>query len=376
MILSKKSVAISYNTARYLYRFRIGIILGLLEKHYKVIVIAPWDEYSPKLQEIGCEVYDIKIDNKGSSPVADLLTFLAYRKLYHQLKPSLALHFTIKPNIYGTLAARSQRVPSISMITGLGTAFIQDTWLTRVVEQLYRLSLEWSYKVFFQNLDDLSVFIQRGLVSAEKAEQLSSSGINLKLFTLAPPPNNTHLVFLLIGRMLKDKGVVEFIEAAKLLKKSYPELRFQLLGQLDVKNRTAISRQQVNQWVSEDLVEYLGITDNVMPHISQADCIVLPSYREGLSRTLLEASAMGRPIVATDVTGCREVVDDTVNGYLCNARDPVDLAAKLEKILALSNAQRAEMGLRGREKMQREFNEINIVNRYLEVVDQALNNED
>jgi glycosyltransferase involved in cell wall biosynthesis len=369
---SPKSVVISYNTARYLYRFRIGIVLGLLDRQYKVIVIAPWDEYSQKLIDLGCEVYGIKMDNKGSSPIVDFMTLLAYRKLYGQLKPDLALHFTIKPNIYGTLAARSQAVPTISMITGLGTAFIQESWLTRVVEQLYKLSLTWPYKVFFQNSDDLGVFTQRGLVPTEKAEQLASSGINLELFTAAPPANNAYPVFLLIGRMLKDKGVIEFVEAARLLKKTYPEVRFQLLGQLDVENRTAISREQVNQWVTEGIVEYLGITDNVMPYIAQADCIVLPSYREGLSRTLLEASAMARPIIATDVTGCREIVDDAVSGYLCKVKDPVDLANKLGQILVLSSDQRAEMGRKGRKKMQKEFDEKIIVERYLEVVDEAI----
>jgi len=367
-----KKIIISYNTARYLYRFRIGIILGLLERQYKVIVVAPWDDYSQKLEDLGCEVYNIKMDNKGSSPFVDAITLLEYRKIYRKLQPSLALHFTIKPNIYGTLAARSLAVPCINMVTGLGTAFIQDSWLTRIVEQLYKLSQSWPYKIFFQNSDDLRLFVNRGLVAAEKAEQLASSGINLEQFIATPPANNSYPVFLLIGRMLKDKGVIEFVEAAKILKKKYPNVRFQLLGQLDVENRTAILREQVDEWVSEDIVEYLGTTDNVIPYITQADCIVLPSYREGLSRTLLEASAMTRPIIATNVTGCREVVDDGENGYLCKVKDSADLVNKLELMLMLPSEQRADMGRKGREKMQREFDEKMIVKRYIEVVEEAI----
>ncbi len=368
-----KTVVISYNTARYLYRFRIGIVRALIERNHKVVVVAPWDDYSPRLRDLGCDVYDIPMDNKGSNPLADARTLLAYRKIYRKIQPDLALHFTIKPNIYGTLAARSLDVPCINMVTGVGTAFIHDSLLTRIVEKLYKLSQFWPEKIFFQNMDDLGLFINRGLVPAEKVERLSSSGINLSQFAAAPPTNNVAPIFLLIGRMLKDKGVIEFVEAARLLKVRYPDVRFQLLGQLDVVNRTAISREQMAIWCSDGGVEYLGETDDVRPYIAHADCVVLPSYREGLSRTLLEAAAMARPIVATDVPGCREVIDDGQSGYLCKVRNVDDLASKLEHVLVQSDEQRAEMGRQGREKMRREFDEQIIVRRYLEVIDEAIN---
>jgi glycosyltransferase involved in cell wall biosynthesis len=303
----------------------------------------------------------------------DARTLLAYRKLYRKIQPDLALHFTIKPNIYGTFAARSLGVPCINMVTGVGTAFIHDSWLTRIVEILYKQSQAWPYKVFFQNMDDLGLFIKRGLVPAEKVERLSSSGVNLSQFVATPSANNIAPIFLLIGRILKDKGVVEFVEAARLLKMRYPDARFQLLGQLDVVNRTAISREQMAIWCAEGVVEYLGETDDVRPYVAQADCVVLPSYREGLSRTLLEAAAMARPIVATDVPGCREVIDDGQSGFLCKVRDVDDLADKLEYVLKQSGEQRAEMGQRGREKMQREFDERIIIRRYLEVIEEAMN---
>lgn len=363
-----KSIVLSSNTTWYLYNFRIGTIRALIDRHFRVVIIAPWDEFSLRLRELGCDVYDIEMDNKGSSPIADAKTFLAYRKIYRTLQPDLALHFTIKPNIYGALAARSLGLPCINMVSGLGTAFICESWLTRIVERLYKLSQSWPHKVFFQNMDDLDLFVERRLVPTEKAERLPGSGVNLTQFVAASPAKNSAMVFLLIARMLRDKGVVEFVEAARLVKTRHPEVRFQLLGQLGVANRSAILREQVEGWVAEGVVEYLGETDDVAPYIANADCIVLPSYREGISRILLEASAMARPIVATDVTGCREAVDDGETGYLCKVKDPVDLADKLERMLLVSREQRAEMGRKGREKMQREFDEQIVIRRYLEVI--------
>ncbi len=372
-LVKLKKIVISYNTARYLYRFRLGIVLALIERGHKVAVVAPWDDYSIKLRDLGCDVYDISMNNKGSNPFDDAKTLLAYRKIYKHIRPNLALHFTIKPNIYGTLAARSLGVCCINMVTGVGTAFIHDSWLTRIVEKLYKVSQAWPSKVFFQNADDMGLFVQRTLVPIENAEILSSSGVDLTQFQTTLPANNAYPIFLLIGRMLKDKGVDEFVSAARVVKARHPNVRFQLLGQLDVVNRTAISRHHMESWVAEGVVEYLGETDDVRPYIAHADCIVLPSYREGLSKTLLEAAAMSRPIVATDVPGCREVVDDGVSGYLCKVRDVSDLADKLESILLLSKQQRTDMGLMGRGKMQREFDAGIILHRYLNVVDEVLN---
>ena len=371
-----KKIVISYNTAQYLYRLRFSTILGLLERQYKVIVIAPWDDYSQKLQDFGCEVYNIKMDNKGANLFADAMTLLEYRKLYHKLQPDLALHFTIKPNIYGTLAARSLGVPCINMVTGLGTAFVLDSWLTRIVEQLYKFSQTWPHKVFLQNMDDMRLFIDRGLVPKGKAELLPSSGINLENFAATPPAKNSAPIFLLIARMLKDKGVVELVEAARMIKARHSQVRFQLLGPLNVENRTAILPDQMDAWIQEGVIEYLGETHDVRPYIADSACVVLPSYyREGLPRSLLEACAMARPIITTDNVGCRDIVDDGENGYLCKVKDPVDLANKIERMLMLSSKQLADMGHKGREKMQREFDERIIVKRYIEVVEEAIRSD-
>jgi glycosyltransferase involved in cell wall biosynthesis len=212
------------------------------------------------------------------------------------------------------------------------------------------------------------MFVESRLVRPAQTDLLPGSGIDLERFTPTPFPTRDGARFLLIARMLWDKGVGEYVEAARLLRSRYPNVEFCLLGFLDVRNPAAIGREQIAKWVKEGVVSYLGETHDVRSEIAAADCVVLPSYREGTPRTLLEAEAMGRPVVTTDAVGCREVVDDGVNGFLCKPRSATDLAQKMETILNLSHDSRAEMGRKGREKMEREFDERIVIAKYLEVI--------
>lgn len=365
-------IILSSNTAWSLFNFRSGLIRALLDRGDKIIVIAPLDKFAKRLEEMGCQVVELPMDNKGTHPVRDLTTMLSYWRLYCRLKADVVLHFTIKPVVYGTLAARFLGIPCINMITGLGTVFIRETWLTQMVEALYRVSQPGSRKVFFQNPDDQALFLSRRLVKPEVAECLPGSGLDLSRFAISPMLTDKNLVFLLIARMLWDKGVGEFVEAARQVKSAFPEVRFQLLGPVAAENRTAIQRSQVEAWVGEGVVEYLGETDDVRPFINKAHCVVLPSYREGTPRTLLEAAAMGRPVIATDVPGCREVLDDGVTGFLCRVKDPQDLAEKITQFLGLGSADRDSLGRAGRAKMEREFDERIVVARYLQAIDSIL----
>jgi glycosyltransferase involved in cell wall biosynthesis len=319
---------------------------------------------------LGCHYIPLPIDNQGTHPGRDLLLMWRFFWLLQHEKPDVFLGYTIKPNVYGSLAAHILGIPVINNIAGLGAVFISNSWLTRLVRGLYRVSLVRSRKVFFQNEDDRALFIEGGLVKKQIADRLPGSGIGLDRFIPATmPAAELPVRFLLIARMLWDKGVGEFVEAAKLLKRRTTSAEFCLLGFLDVKNPTAIPREQMNEWVAEGFVTYLGETDDVRPHIAAASCVVLPSfYREGVPRTLLEAAAMGRPIITTDAVGCREVVDDGVNGYLCKVRDASDLADKMQQFIALSQEQRAEMGRRGREKVEREFDEKIVIDKYLATI--------
>jgi glycosyltransferase involved in cell wall biosynthesis len=370
-VAARKILMISINTTWNIVNFRSGLIRELINTGYDVVAVAPHDTYSKKLKDMGCRHIELSIDNKGTSPLKDLGLFIAFRSLMSKERPDAFLGYTIKPNVYGTLAARSLGIPTINNISGLGTAFIRESWLTAVVRGLYRTALAGAYCVFFQNDDDRSLFTDQKLVRAESARLLPGSGIDLNRFRpVGKSDAKGQFRFLLIARLLRDKGVLEFVEAARLIRKAHPTISFQLLGFLDVENRTAISSAMVDQWIGEGVIEYLGVTEDVRPHIAAADCIVLPSYREGTPRTLLEAAAMGKPLIATDVPGCREVVVHGENGYLCEVKNAEDLARKCEDLIRLPDEERRRMGDASRQKMEREFDEKLVISAYMEVLEE------
>ena len=349
-----------------------GCIRALLEAGHEVTVAAPPDDASTKLEALGCSFVPLSMDNKGTSITRDLDLTRRYVGLMRSVAPDVYLGYTIKPNVYGSLAAHYRGIPAINNVSGLGTAFIRNGWLTQVAKRLYRVAFSRSHTVFFQNDDDRQLFIAQRLVAEGKTGLLPGSGIDLTRFAPAPIRAETAApVFLLIARLLFDKGVGEFVEAARMLKQVGSPARFQLLGFLDAQNRTAVPRALVEQWVSEGVIEYLGPQDDVRPFIAAADCVVLPSYREGTPRTLLEAAAMGKPLVATHVPGCREVVEDGVNGLLCEAADAGDLADKMRQLIAMSPAARQQMGAQGRAKVERQFDEAIVIGRYIEAIGRA-----
>ena len=368
--LKSTKVVIASNSTWSIVNFRTGLIRALLDSGCEVIALAPSDDYVPRLLDLGCRYLPLAMDSKGTHPGRDFLLLWRIWRLLRRERPDVYFGFTVKPNIYGSLAARVLRIPVINTITGLGVVFMRKNWLTLLVRGLYRLSLMRSKMVFFLNEDDRQVFIENGLVRWEKTKRLNGEGVDLDRFKFVPILNHSdQFRFLLIARMLWDKGVGEYVEAARISKGCFPNAEFCLLGFLDVQNPSAISRCQMDEWITEDVVRYLGASDDVRAEIANADCIVLPSYyREGIPRALLEASAMGRPIITTDAVGCREVVDDGVNGFLCRYQDVQDLAKKMERMLELSPEARSEMGRRGREKIEREFDERLVIDRYLEVI--------
>ena len=359
-------IAISINCAWNIVNFRAGLIRSLLGAGCEVIAIAPRDSYAQRLIDMGCRFIPIEMESKGINPIADAALLSRYVSILSREKPNAYLGYTIKPNIWGSLAAVACGIPAINNISGLGTAFIRDTWLTAVVKMLYRTALARSHMVFFQNEDDRSLFIQQRLVTAKRTGLLPGSGIDLEHFSPLSIKNSARpeFLFLLVARLLYDKGVGEYVEAARMLKTERSEVKCALLGFLDVENRTAVSRDEVESWVREGIIDYQGVADDVRPHIAAADCVVLPSYREGTPRTLLEAAAMGKPIIATDVPGCREVVEHTRTGLLCQVRDAHDLSAKMRMIAQMAPLERQTMGAAGRAKMQREFDERLVIAAY------------
>ena len=331
-------------------------------------MIAPQDPAADKrMRNLGVKRIEIEIDRAGLNPLADLKLLARYRRLLKRLRPAAYLGYTIKPNIYGSLAAASLGIPALPNVSGLGTAFIRGGRLQAIVTQLYRIGFRQAPVVFFQNDEDRRLFVDRRIVRPDQARVLPGSGVDLEHFAPAPLPGGPP-TFLFIGRLLRDKGVVEFVEAARLLRPDHPDARFQLLGGLDEGNRTAIRQADIDSWVAEGVIEQLGTTDDVRPFIAAANAIVLPSYREGLPRSLLEAAAMARPLIASDVPGCRDVVDDGVNGYLCAARDAGSLAAAMRRLAQLPPAQQLAMGEAGRRRVQERYSESFVVSTYLDVL--------
>ncbi|MEF8721765.1 MAG: glycosyltransferase family 4 protein [Candidatus Accumulibacter meliphilus] len=365
-------VVIALNTAWNLVNFRSGLIRALVSEGYDVVAIAPFDEYAHRLSNLGCRYISLHMDNKGTNPGRDLLLFYRFLRLFQKERPDVYLGFTVKPNVYGSFAALALGIPTINNIAGLGSVFIDNGWLARLVRALYKVSLSRSAVVFFQNMEDRQMFVAGRLVNGDVADILPGSGIDLTSFVPVPLFGGSPVRFLLIARMLWDKGVGEFVEAARILKQRGVDAELCLLGFLDVNNPTAISRSQIGEWVSEGVVRYLGVSDNVRDEIAKVDVVVLPSYREGTPRTLLEAAAMGRPIVTTDAVGCREVVDDGINGYLCLPKNAIDLAEKLAMMAALSPSARETMGLRGREKVERQFDEKIVIGKYFKAIRESL----
>ena len=359
-------VVLSANSAWNVVNFRGALARALKGCGYEVFVIAPPDP-TGRLQELDVQHIEVPIERSGLDPVADLSLVLNYRRILKQLQPAAYLGFTIKPNIYGAIAAGGLAIPVIANISGLGTTFIKRGPLQALVTRLYRFALRRAAVVFFQNPDDRALFVERRLVSADRTRLLPGSGVDLDRFRQLPLPHG-HVTLLFIGRLLGDKGVRELVEATRRLRASYPRLRVQLLGPIDGDNRTAISRAELEDWVSYATVEYLGESDDVQPFIEKATAIVLPSYREGLPRSLLEAGAMGRPLIATDVPGCREVVEDGVNGFLCQVRSASSLAEAMAQLLSLSPDQLSAMGSASRQKVESQFSESVVIDACLDAL--------
>jgi glycosyltransferase involved in cell wall biosynthesis len=360
-------IAIVINASWNIYNFRMGLIQTFLETGHEVYAIAPPDEYSERLVKAGCHFIPVELDNKGSHPLKDLAYTASLYKAYKTIKPDAILHFTIKPNIYGTIAASLLGLKVINNVSGLGTVFLRDNFTSKFAHLLYRLTFILPKKVFFQNPDDRNLFIQRGLVKESITDVLPGSGIDLQKFRPLPFQRNNTFTFLLIARLLYDKGIVEYIEAIQSLKKRGIDAHFQLLGFKD-NSSSGIPEKLLNQWITSGLVDYLGTTDNVTHFINQADCVVLPSYREGTPRTLLEAAALAKPLIATRVPGCTEIVEHGNNGFLCEMKNATDLARQMYKMTKLDDSTLQVMGEASRQKVEEKFDETLVIDKYMEAL--------
>lgn len=377
-------IAIVINTSWNVFNFRLGLLNALRDNGAQIIVIAPEDNYSEKLVALGFEYYDLKMNNKGINPIEEVRLIYHLYKLYKDISPDILLHYTIKPNIYGAIAAKTLGIPVISNISGLGTVFLNNSLSSKIARMLYKVILHYPKIIFFQNSDDLSLFTKLKLVKKEKASLLPGSGINTEIFKpneyLEQGATNNELQFLFIGRLVKDKGIEEFVCASRvfqsisLVSNRNINVRFAILGSFYPDNPTAICEDDMKKWINEGIIEYLGTSDDVKPVIEAADCIVLPSYREGLSRVLLEASSLQKPIITTNVPGCRDVVSDGITGYLCEVKNHNSLVDQMMKIALKTKKERIKMGRLGREKVIREFSESKVINKYINGISEIIEN--
>lgn len=365
-----KKVVISANTSWYIYNFRKNTILQLMENGFDVLIVAPEDEYSKKIVDLGAGFHNIKIKRDGTNPVSDFFTFLSFYLIYRKLSPSIILNFTPKNNVYSTLAASMLNIRVINNIAGLGTLFVKETMVSKVARFLYKLSQKHADLIFFQNEEDRCLFIEKKYINYEKTERIFGSGVDINRFIPVQAPDDGVIRFLLIGRMLYEKGIVFFVDAARELKSKYGDsVEFYLLGFIDPQDSKSISSEAMNNWISEGVINYLGVSDEVEKQIANADCVVLPSfYREGVPKSLLEAGAMGKPIITTDNVGCRETVLDGQNGYLCKIKSTSDLKLCMEKMISKSHQERLIMGMASRELMINSFDEKLGIIKYIDAI--------
>lgn len=360
-------VVLAANDCWNIVNYRAGLIHALQKEGYRVAVLAPPGPYDGAVRSLNVEFVPVRMAAKGRSPINDLRTVTEFATALRRLRPMAFLGFTAKPNIYGSLAAQALKIPVINNISGLGAVFARRSLLTRLVTGLYRVALRRSAKVFFQNRDDRALFENLGIVSAHRSGLLPGSGIDLVHF--APRRDRRParpFTFLFAARLLWDKGVREFVEAARVLHPLFPDVRFEVLGIIEPPGRSAVPELQLCAWQSEGLIAYLGSATDVRLPFAAADCVVLPSYyREGVPRVLLEASAMAIPVITTDAPGCREAAEHGVTGYLCEPRSVNSLVEAMKHMIELDPGEREAMGLAARAKMERDYREEIVHRAYL-----------
>ena len=373
-----KTVLLISNTAWSILVFRGRLIAHLVNSGFRVIAVAPPDPAVADIQNLGAEFIPLYMDNKGINPIKDLKLIVDFWRLIRRLKPELAITYTIKPIIYFAIAASFNRVKVISVVCGLGSAFTRVRLVTVIAQILYRYSQRKVDKIFLLNKDDYELFLKRKLAPPEILNLLPGEGIDLSYFS--PLPENeikqsSNLKFLLVGRILWDKGVGEFICAARAMLKEFDNVEFWLLGSTDAANPSAVDPDVVKSWVKDGTVSYLGEVTDVRGIMNSASIVVLPSYREGMSMALLEAAALGKPLIASDVPGCREIVIDGVSGLLCKPRDVLSLMKSMETMMGFSPEFRKQMGEKGRRHVASHFGDATVLNIYDNAIAELVNSE-
>lgn len=345
-----------------LYKFRKELVEKLVEE-YEVHLILPYGDFVDELIQMGCVFHPVELYSRGTNPGQDLKLLKAYKLLLKQINPIAVLTYTIKPNVYGGMACAAMGIPYITNITGLGTAVENAGVLSLITTTLYKLSLRKAQKVFFQNVANLE-FMKNKKIVKDNYDLLPGSGVNLDHYKPLPYPSDSIINFVFVARVMKEKGIDQYLDAAEYIHKKYPNTLFHICGACSDEYKSVLEQDKY-----KDCVFYHGAVKDMLPIYEMSSCTIHPTYYpEGMSNVLLESCASARPIITTDRPGCKEIVDDNVNGYVVRERDSADLIEKIERFLSLSGEERREMGLRGREKVEREFDRNIVVNKYLKEI--------
>lgn len=342
-----------------LYKFRRELIEKLLSDH-EVHICLPYGEYVDKLTASGCIYHPCEFDRHSVNPLAELKQLFFYKKQLMAIKPDIVFTYTVKPNIYAGMACASLKIPYVANITGLGTAIKNGGMIQKLVLTLYKIGLRRAQKVFFQNESNCDFMISRNIIKGSY-EVIPGSGVNLEEHKAEPyPEQKSPLVFVTVGRIMKDKGADEILYAAKTILKENPDVVFRMIGEFDGEYE-----EKVQKAVEAGEIEFLGRQSDVHSRLKESHAIVHASYHEGMANVLLEAAACARPIISTAVEGCRETFEDGVSGIACRDHDGDDLVRAIREFIALPHEQKALMGQTGRKKVEREFDRNIVINRYL-----------
>lgn len=366
---NKKCITILYNTTVYVYKFRINLIKEIQKLGYEVIVVSPEDEYVEKLKKIGIKHHNLPMSQYGMNPIKELKTTYEIFKILKIYKPEFSLHYTIKPNIFGSIAAYFVNVKVINNIAGAGKAFSNEKSIfAKLISFLYKVGLKNSKRVFFQNYDDMNLFLEKRIVKKEISERIPGSGVDLNKYktSFISIENN----FLFIGRLLKEKGIEYYLEAAEKTIRIFPDCKFFIVGEHE-NRKEYIEKNRLQEYLKNPNIIYYGtVSPDEMPKIiDNSSCIVLPSYyREGVPRSLLEAASMSKVIITTENVGCKEVVEEELNGYKCEIKNSECLHQAMMKFINLSNEEKIKMSNNSRIKMEKEFDENIVLNKYIQTI--------
>lgn len=367
-----KKVLILVNHAITISLFRTELVEALVKNGYKVYISSPYGEQIDYFVDLGCEFIETPVDRRGINPKNDFKLLLKYNRILNYIKPNVVLTYTVKPNVYGGIACRLNKIPYICNVTGLGSGYLNGGIVQKIVKNLSRISFKKANKVFFQNTADMNLLINQNVVN-DNYGLLPGSGVNLNRYNVLPyPPEDEPISFNFIARVMKDKGIDEYLEAAKRIKEKYQNTIFNVIGMIDQPHYKEI----LEDYEEKGIIKYHGFQNDTIPFIKQCSCTINPSYTEGMSNVLLESAACGRPIIASNIPGCKEIIDEGLNGYTFEVKDVNNLISKIEKFINLNHKEKEHMGLMGRNKVEKDFDRDIVVNAYLEKIREIIRSKE